>query len=81
MGEMRWVAAVIALSGGPEIEPRVERVIGDVVRIEGHEEVVSTFPFKVAGERRRLEFECAKLTDVNSILCFGGLQIGSGPIA
>ena len=44
MGEMRWVAAVVAPSGGPEIEPRVERVIGDVVRIEGHEKVVSTFP-------------------------------------
>ena len=80
MGEMRWVAAVVAPSGGPEIEPRVERVIGDVVGSRATKRSFQPSPFKVAGERRRLEFECAKLTDVNRILCFGGLQIGSGPI-
>ena len=41
MGEMRWVAAVVAPSGGPEIEPRV---IGDVTRIEDQEEGTATFP-------------------------------------
>ena len=35
---------MVAPSRGPEIEPRVEGVIGDVARIEDQEEGAATFP-------------------------------------